>query len=205
MPKPAHFGLGALYAVSPQGVVGCVGAGAIIGSFFGLGHYVARQVGMDVAATTQFMGVTIVGGLALQWPIGRPSDRFDRRAVLVGLCAAICIVSLAAAAVTGGSLTALLVLAPLFAGVVDMDNLSVHKVKGVRQAIEAVGAKIAYLPPYSPDLNPIEQFFAKLKALLRKAAERSIDAFWNTIGRLLDQFTNLECRNYIRNAGYVQI
>ena len=118
VPKPAHFGLGALYAVSPLGVVGCVGAGAIIGSFYGLGPYFARQVGMDVAATTQFMGVTILGGLALQWPIGRLSDRFDRRAVLVGLCAAICIVSLAAAAATGGSLTALLVLAPVFGGVV---------------------------------------------------------------------------------------
>ena len=96
-------------------------------------------------------------------------------------------------------------LAPTLApgDIVVMDNLSAHKVKGVRQAIEAAGAKVAYLPPYSPDLNPIEQFFAKLKALLRKAAERSIDALWNTIGRLLDQITNLECRNYIRNAGYV--
>ena len=87
--------------------------------------------------------------------------------------------------------------------IVIMDNLSAHKVEGVRKAIEAVGASLVYLPPYSPDFNPIEQVFAKLKALLRKAAERSIDDLWDTIGHLLDRFPPQECSNYFRNAGYV--
>ena len=86
--------------------------------------------------------------------------------------------------------------------IVIMDNLSSHKVKGIAEAIEARNATLYYLPPYSPDLNPIEQAFAKLKALLRKAAERSVDALWNTIGRLLDQFTPQECANYFENSGY---
>jgi len=86
-----------------------------------------------------------------------------------------------------------------------MDNLSAHKVAGVREALEAAGAKLVYLPPYSPDLNPIEQLFAKLKALLRKAAERSIEALWTTIGRLLDAFSPEECANYLRHAGYASI
>jgi transposase len=89
--------------------------------------------------------------------------------------------------------------------IVIMDNLSSHKVAGVREAIEAAGAKLVYLPPYSPDLNPIEQLFAKLKALLRKAAERSIEALWATIGRLLDAFSPAECANYLRHAGYASI
>ena len=88
--------------------------------------------------------------------------------------------------------------------IVIMDNLPAHKVKGVRKAIEAAGAYLVYLPPYSPDFNPIEQVFAKLKALLRKAAERSVDALWDKIGQLLDLFPPNECRNYFRNAGYVQ-
>ena len=87
--------------------------------------------------------------------------------------------------------------------IVIMDNLSAHKVEGVRKAIEAVGTSLVYLPPYSPDFNPIEQVFAKLKALLRKAAERSIDDLWDTIGHLLDRFPPQECSNYFRNAGYV--
>jgi transposase len=86
--------------------------------------------------------------------------------------------------------------------IVIMDNLSSHKVAGVREAIEAAGARLVYLPPYSPDLNPIEQLFAKLKALLRKAAERSIDALWATIGKLLDAFSPQECANYLRHSGY---
>ena len=86
--------------------------------------------------------------------------------------------------------------------IVVLDNLSAHKVDGVREAIEAAGAMLLYLPPYSPDFNPIEQLFAKLKALLRKAAERSVDALWNRIGNLLDAFTSDECANYFRNAGY---
>ena len=73
---------------------------------------------------------------------------------------------------------------------------------GVREAIEAVGASLLRLPSYSPDLNPIEQLFAKLKALLRKAAARTKDALWTTIGTLLDAFTTAECRNYIANSDY---
>lgn len=86
--------------------------------------------------------------------------------------------------------------------VVILDNLSAHKVAGVRQAIEATGARLLYLPPYSPDFNPIEQLFAKLKALLRKAAERSVDGLWSRIASLLGAFTPEECANYLRNAGY---
>ena len=86
--------------------------------------------------------------------------------------------------------------------IVVMDNLKPHKAAGVREAIEAVGAKLLYLPPYSPDLNPIEQAIAKLKALLRKAAERSIDALWSRIGTLLSEFTPQECAAYLRHAGY---
>jgi transposase len=83
-----------------------------------------------------------------------------------------------------------------------MDNLPAHKVAGVRERIERCGARLRYLPPYSPDLNPIELAFAKLKALLRKAAERSIEALWHRIGRILDQFTPQECANYFGHAGY---
>ena len=86
--------------------------------------------------------------------------------------------------------------------IVIMDNISSHKVAGIAQAIEARGARLVYMPPYSLDLNPIEQAFAKLKALLRKAAERFVEALWRTIGRLLDRFTTEECRNYFENAGY---
>jgi transposase len=86
--------------------------------------------------------------------------------------------------------------------IVIMDNLGSHKVQGVREAIEARGAALLYLPPYSPDLNPIEQLFAKLKTLLRSAAERTVDALWNTIGCLLDRFPPIECANYLANSGY---
>ena len=89
--------------------------------------------------------------------------------------------------------------------IVIMDNLPAHKVSGVRQAIEAAGAVLLYLPPYSPDLNPIEQLFAKLKALLRKAAERTIEALWATIGRLLDNLPADECSRYLAHAGYGSI
>jgi len=88
--------------------------------------------------------------------------------------------------------------------IVVMDNLAAHKVQGVRQAIEAKGAELRYLPPYSPDLNPIENAFAKLKALLRTAAERTIEGLWITIGKLLHCFSPAECQNYIENAGYVR-
>ena len=87
--------------------------------------------------------------------------------------------------------------------VVMMDNLGSHKVAGVREAIEARGASVLYLPPYSPDLNPIEQVFAKLKALLRKAAARSVEALWAVIGEALKAFSAHECANYLKNAGYV--
>lgn len=86
--------------------------------------------------------------------------------------------------------------------IVVMDNLAAHKVPGVREAIEAAGASLLHLPPYSPDFNPIEQLFAKLKALLRKASERSVEALWNRIAHLLDAFTPPECANYFRHAGY---
>jgi transposase len=83
-----------------------------------------------------------------------------------------------------------------------MDNLSSHKVKGVREAIEAVGARVCYLPPYSPDLNPIEMFFSKLKALLRKFKERTFDALQTRLGSLLNEFSQTECLNYISHCGY---
>jgi transposase len=84
-----------------------------------------------------------------------------------------------------------------------MDNLPAHKVGGVREMIEARGARLLYLPPYSPDFNPIEQAFAKLKALLRRAAARSVDLLWQTIGQLLDAFSPAECAHYLAHAGYV--
>jgi transposase len=83
-----------------------------------------------------------------------------------------------------------------------LDNLSSHKRAGVREAIESVGATLLYLPPYSPDFNPIEQAFAKFKWLLKSAAERTVDALWNTCGQLLDEFTPTECRNDIHHCGY---
>ena len=86
--------------------------------------------------------------------------------------------------------------------VVVMDNLSSHKGPRVRQMIEAAGASLLYLPPYSPDFNPIENAFAKLKALLRQAAERTVDGLWSAIGRIIDRFTSTECRNYFTAAGY---
>ena len=86
--------------------------------------------------------------------------------------------------------------------IVVLDNLGSHKGQAVRRAIRAAGAHLLFLPPYSPDLNPIEQVFAKLKTLLRKADERSIAAVWNRIGSLLDRFSPDECANYIRHAGY---
>ncbi len=85
-----------------------------------------------------------------------------------------------------------------------MDNLGSHKVAGVRQAIEAAGARVMYLPPYSPDLNPIEQVFAKLKALLRRAAARTVDSLWSTVGQLLDAFSPAECRRYMGHCGYAR-
>jgi transposase len=83
-----------------------------------------------------------------------------------------------------------------------MDNLGAHKRLAIRRAIRAAGVKLFSLPPYSSDPNPIEQVFAKLKHLMRKAAERTVEATWKGIGTLLDHFTPDECANCIRNAGY---
>lgn len=88
--------------------------------------------------------------------------------------------------------------------IVIADNLSSHKVEGVKEAIELNGATLRYLPPYSPDLNPIEKLFSKLKALLRKAEHRTVDALWDSIGPLLDCFTPQECSNYFASSGYVK-
>jgi len=88
--------------------------------------------------------------------------------------------------------------------IVVMDNVSVHKVPGVREAIEARGATVPHLPPYSPDLNPIEQVFSKLKAILRKAAEHSVKRLWKIIAASLKLFAPAECAAYLANAGYGQ-
>ena len=85
-----------------------------------------------------------------------------------------------------------------------MDNLGSHKGKAVRKAIRSLGAKLLFLPKYSPDLNPIEQVFAKLKHLLRKAAARTIEAVCAAVGELLEAFTPAECANYFQNAGYAR-
>jgi len=86
--------------------------------------------------------------------------------------------------------------------VVVMDNLSCHKRAQVRALIETAGCTVRYLPPYSPDLNPIELAFAKLKALLRKAAQRTVDGLWDFLGEVLEAFSPEECRNYFRHCGY---
>jgi transposase len=86
--------------------------------------------------------------------------------------------------------------------VVIIDNLGSHKGKAVRRAIEQAGATLLFLPPYSPDLNPIEQVFAKLKAMLRKTAARSLEALWSTVGHLIQRFAPRECERYFRHAGY---
>ena len=83
-----------------------------------------------------------------------------------------------------------------------MDNVSTHKVSGIREAVEARNAQLLYLPPYSPDLNPIENAFAKLKSMLRSAGQRTIDGLWSFLGRALDAFPTNECLNYFRHCGY---
>jgi transposase len=99
------------------------------------------------------------------------------------------------------------VLAPVLrpGDIVVMDNLGSHKGSAIRRTIRAAGARLLFLPPYSPDLNPIEQVFAKLKTSLRKAEERTVDGLWQRIGSLLDAFTPGECANYLQNAGYASI
>jgi transposase len=88
--------------------------------------------------------------------------------------------------------------------IVVMDNLGSHKVAGIREAIEAAGAELRYLPPYSPDFNPIEQVFAKFKAGLRKTAARTVETLWSAVGTLLDQFQPTEFERYMRHSGYGQ-
>jgi len=87
--------------------------------------------------------------------------------------------------------------------IVIADNLPSHKVTGIREAIEKTGATLRYLPPYSPDFNPIEKMFSKLKALLRKAAHRNVSDLWDEIGKLLNAFSPTECANYFASSGYV--
>ena len=89
--------------------------------------------------------------------------------------------------------------------VVILDNLGSHKGKAARKAIRAVGAHLVFLPAYSPDLNPIEQLFAKLKHLMRKAEPRSIEATWRKVGNRLDLFASAKCANYPRNSGYASV
>ncbi len=116
-PALVRFGFRRLYAISPLGIAGAFSSGLLLGAIYGLGPYFARQVGLDLGGTTAFMGMVIVGGLALQWPIGRLSDRFDRRAVLCWLCFAIAVVGLAAAVLGGLGRPWLMALAPLLGGV----------------------------------------------------------------------------------------
>ena len=85
-----------------------------------------------------------------------------------------------------------------------LDNLGSHKVAGVREAVEAAGATLRYLPPYSPDLNPIEQVFAKLKALLRDAAARTTEGLWAAVGQAFSRFPAAECARYLAHRGYGQ-
>lgn len=96
-------------------------------------------------------------------------------------------------------------LAPTLAvgDIVIADNLASHKVAGVRQAIEARGAGLWFLPPYSPDLNPIEQAFAKLKQFVRSAAPRTRETLWNTLGTAVGRFSAQHCQNFFANAGYI--
>lgn len=117
LPAPSHFGFRELYSVSPLGVVGAFAAGMILGAFYGLGPYFARQVGLSLFGTTQFMGLVIFGGLLLQWPIGRVSDRFDRRTVLVGLAIAIALVSVGMVVTAGRAGVEFMGLGVLFGGV----------------------------------------------------------------------------------------
>lgn len=86
--------------------------------------------------------------------------------------------------------------------IVVMDNLAAHKHAAIREAVEAAGATLLYLPPYSPDFNPIENAFAKFKAILRKAAARTIEELWHAIGEALSKFSPEECANYFSAAGY---
>jgi len=89
--------------------------------------------------------------------------------------------------------------------IVVLDNLGSHKSKAVRRAIRAAGARLFFLPPYSPDLNPIEQVFAKLKHLMRKASQRTVESTWRKTGELMSLFSPAECQNYLTNSGYASV
>ncbi len=130
--------------------------------------------------TTTFTAGLSLGGLVAPWLLDGP---MDGEAFLVYVRS---------------------VLAPVLSpgDIVIMDNLPAHKVTGVRQAIEATGASLLYLPPYSPDFNPIEMAFSKLKALLRKAAARTIDDLWSAVADIIDSISPSECINYFAAAGY---
>jgi transposase len=86
--------------------------------------------------------------------------------------------------------------------IVIMDNLGSHKIPGIREAIRAAGATLLFVPPYSPDLNPIEMAFSKIKSILRKKAHRTVEALWRELGQIATCFSSRECRNYLRHAGY---
>ncbi len=117
LPEPRRFGVRQLYAVSPLGMVGCFASGLVLGAFYSLAPLFAQMTGLTIAETTQFMGVVIVGGLLLQWPIGGISDRIDRRTVVIGVCLATVAVSIGMILTVGGSLPLLLVLGAVFGGV----------------------------------------------------------------------------------------
>ncbi len=118
LPKLFRYGFRELYAISPLGMLGTFTSGLILGAFYGLAPYFASQAGLDVSGTTVFMGAAIVGGVVLQWPIGRLSDRFDRRPEIIWLAIAITVTSFAMAASTGFGEAAFILLAPVFGGVI---------------------------------------------------------------------------------------
>jgi transposase len=127
------------------------------------------------------------------------------------LVAGLCLTGITAPYVTDGALNGVAfrhyveqMLGPTLrpGDIVVMDNVATHKVAGIREAIEAHGAKLVYLPPYSPDLNPIEKAFAKIKAILRKAGARTREALWQAIGKAIEGFSRIECLNFFREAGY---
>ena len=99
------------------------------------------------------------------------------------------------------------ILAPTLAkgDVVILDNLGSHKGRAARRAVRQAGAHMLFLPPYSPDLNPIEQLFAKLKHLMRMAEPRTVEATWRKVGQILDLFSPAECANYLKNSGYASV
>jgi transposase len=144
-------------------------------------------------------------GLRLQAPV--PHGHWKVTTLVAGLrCTGITAPCVFDGAINGARFRAYVeqVLAPTLRqnDIVLLDNLASHKVAGINEAIAAEGAELLYLPPYSPDLNPIEQAFAKFKTALRKAAERPCEALRDTIGRTLDLYPPQQCRNFFNHAGY---